>query len=876
MVYYDFQIRAWQVDARHVQVIVHSSPVGDMRQPVTVDFDARQAEVLSQISDFESGGHTSTRIQVMELGRKLADILFPAPVSSLFDRSLERIKPEDGLRLRLCLDNALSDLRWEFLYRPDVLNPESTEGFLALNPRISLVRGAPTASLKLQPSKRKQRLVFAGVFWPGHDNDDDFRVREEFQKLTKAQEPVKEFIGFDFIDASDDHIQVALTTRPVALFHYAGHTDTRNGRGYLVRSARDRSLTNFDVLFSERLAPLLRQAGVMLAVFNGCNSSNRVFVEPLIRAGLPALVGVHGSVSSDTAITFCEKLYGALSIGLSLDEAVTWSRLHLLEVAGPAFLDWCEWGRFTVFMPSTEAVLFPRPVTPAVRQRQEIARREREETIINIITQNIGSVSGGGSVLALSRGFGDSPPPAVAAYPNAKLSERGAYNKKEALMATQRQYINFNLELRDLDVATDTFKVAVLPSPEVGETPDAVSVTYGYGELEGSLDRLDRKRLRQKDLISLGENLAKRLLPPGSVRELFQGAIRKAGHNGGVRLRLLIRSPKLAQLPWEFTYLPMHEGEKARKNFLVLNPHVSIVRHEALPEAHPTLAGASPERLRLVAATANVNGYRELQLDREKTVIEDALQGFSVDGVTIDWEPFLEDATMDDITVALAKGADLFHFAGHGVFTEQDRDPATGELVGQGHLALVQDKASKAPDLRPADELALQLQKAGVRVVVLGACESGRRDGVSAWTGIAPALVERGVPAVVAMQYEVLDDHAIAFSQMFYTSLASGLSIDEAVSAGRLAMLGKSREDDVEWGVPVLYMRSSDGVLFPKLAERNAETASQIRRVVQQTVETIKQGGKVIGIQAKWAHGSFEVTQKATTVEGELVGYQQQ
>jgi hypothetical protein len=273
-----------------------------------------------------------------------------------------------------------------------------------------------------------------------------------------------------------------------------------------------------------------------------------------------------------------------------------------------------------------------------------------------------------------------------------------------------------------------------------------------------------------------------------------------------------------------------------------------------------------------VAATANAEGYRPLQLKRERQVLEQALRSFDVDGVTIEWEPFLEAATLDDLTQALQKGADLFHFAGHGRFKEHDVDAQTGEAVGTGQLVLVKDKESQAPRLLAAADLAVRLQAAGVRLVLLGACESGRRDGVSAWTAIAPALVERGTPAVVAMQYEVLDGAAVSFSQMFYASLAAGLSVDEAVSAARLAMLG-AEIGNMEWGVPVLYMRSSDGVLFPRPAERESQTATQIRRVIQRSIGTIKKGGMVVGVRAKRVGGSLEIVQEdITSVEGTLIG----
>lgn len=438
-----------------------------------------------------------------------------------------------------------------------------------------------------------------------------------------------------------------------------------------------------------------------------------------------------------------------------------------------------------------------------------------------------------------------------------------------------RAYLDFTLELRDLDRQGDTFKVAVLPSRAAGETRESASVAYRYEELADDLVALERKVIAMGELIGLGERLAARLLPPGEVRELFRQAVWRAGQDGGVRLRLLIREPALAQLPWEFSYLQLHAGERDRRHFLALNPQISLVRHEALPEPHAPVAGAAPARLRLVAALADAAGYPRLDLDREQRVIAEALRDLSVDGVAIECERFLRDVTFATLLATLQQGADFFHFAGHGGFAEHDADSPAGPPVGAGVLVLAGGEGG-APRLLGAGELALLLQRAGVRVAVLGACESGRRDGVSAWTGIAPALVERGVPAVVAMQYAVIDAQAVAFSQAFYTALAGGLTVDEAVATGRLAMLGTAGPDDAEWGVPVLYMRAPDGVVFPNLAGRDSGTADALRRAVRQTVETIEAGGEVLGLEIERARssslGSFEVTQKATTVKGRLVG----
>ena len=69
--------------------------------------------------------------------------------------------------------------------------------------------------------------------------------------------------------------------------------------------------------------------------------------------------------------------------------------------------------------------------------------------------------------------------------------------------------------------------------------------------------------------------------------------------------------------------------------------------------------------------------------------------------------------------------------------------------------------------------------------------------------------------AVVAMQYEITDRSAIEFSRSFYDAVADGLPIDAAVAEARTAVKMKSV---LEWGTPVLYVRSSDGRIFDVLA----------------------------------------------------------
>jgi hypothetical protein len=393
--YADFQLRAWKADASHVQVLVHASPTGGMRQPLTVAFDRDRIEGIRTAVQDDMAAAAGDARRMIDVGQGLAEVLLPEPVRTMLGRCLERIRPGDGLRLRLCLDEELVDLPWEFLYLPPPGSGESLGGFIALDHRIALVREPPSALLKVSPSSSKQRLVFAGTMFTDADNPDLWDVKGEHERLVAALAPVADYLSVPYVTAAGNHIEQALATR-AAIFHYAGHTDVADGHGYLVRDLQSGQVGG--TLLSEALDGLLVRAGTRLAAFSACNSGRWSFVGPLIEAGVPVVIGVQGNVFNVTAIAFFETLYASLAVGMSLDEAVSWARLHLLEPGVGLAQDSSEWGAFMVYMPTTEAVLFPRPQTGTVRRRQDAARRERQQTIINvkqyIVTQNIGSNSG--------------------------------------------------------------------------------------------------------------------------------------------------------------------------------------------------------------------------------------------------------------------------------------------------------------------------------------------------------------------------------------------------------------------------------------------------------------------------------------------------
>ena len=400
----EFQIRAWQTGEAHAQVLVHSSPAGDIRKPITVPCDLRRldkARGLFQTSWFTD---PNAQGQLMAMGRQLAEVLLPRPVYALLTSSLQIVGPDSTLRIRLCLDPALIDLPWEYLYRPDMEEAAALSGFLLFDHRISLVREAPNKAGTTSALSKKQRMVYAGALWScGQEKWDYWSVQDEYSKLANSLASVQDFLSLQFLPACDD-IEGALK-QPAAIFHYSGHTDADGSSAYLVREvkakAQDRrQIASFDKLYSFELANMLQRAGIHLAVFSACNSGRWAFVDPLLRAGLPALVGAQGIVSVQGAYTFCESLYAKLAVGLSLDEALTGARFELLRKGGFYGRESLEWGVFMAYMPVSEAILLPRAVEQAdVAALQETARQTTLQAL-NEVTGRIGAAPPSASAIS--------------------------------------------------------------------------------------------------------------------------------------------------------------------------------------------------------------------------------------------------------------------------------------------------------------------------------------------------------------------------------------------------------------------------------------------------------------------------------------------
>lgn len=110
-----------------------------------------------------------------------------------------------------------------------------------------------------------------------------------------------------------------------------------------------------------------------------------------------------------------------------------------------------------------------------------------------------------------------------------------------------------------------------------------------------------------------------------------------------------------------------------------------------------------------------------------------------------------------------------------------------------------------------ASELGTLLSRADVRFVYLSCCQ-GAATGSPAnlldddFLGIAEAVIQEGVPAVLGYRWPVSDGGALTLAKAFYRSLAEKHELDVALLDARHAVATTDR-NDITWLSPILIMQ---------------------------------------------------------------------
>jgi len=433
-------------------------------------------------------------------------------------------------------------------------------------------------------------------------------------------------------------------------------------------------------------------------------------------------------------------------------------------------------------------------------------------------------------------------------------------------------YLDFELEIRG--GGPREYPVAVR-SP-AGEAQAQMRFPFDEWELKDRLQALEiallrsggtRRRIASPEehtVQDFGRGLFESLLV-GDVRTRYEMSLSEARRQGkGLRLKLRIQPSELAVLPWEFLY------DTERDRYPSLSSNTPLVRYLDLPQPVEPLRVSPP--LRVLGMVTSPLGLDPLDVEHEKRLVEEAIRGLRERGLLeLTW---LEGQTWRHLQRAMRRGPwHIFHFVGHGGFDAATEEGAIALSNDAGHMHL----------LRATGLAELLDDHYPLRLVFLNSCEGARGSESDAFSSTAATLVRRGVPAVVAMQYEITDRAAIEFSRDFYEALADSLPVDAAVTEARAAV---SMDSMLEWGTPVLYMHSPDGRIFdistpalrahpaPETEDRQEEDSL---RWYREAVESAWADGKLPADEVQWlrhlANNELRLSPgNAADIEREVMG----
>ena len=297
----------------------------------------------------------------------------------------------------------------------------------------------------------------------------------------------------------------------------------------------------------------------------------------------------------------------------------------------------------------------------------------------------------------------------------------------------------------------------------------------------------------------------------GEVEISFRRSLDQAlASERGLRIRLRIEgAPALAEIPWEYLYA---EG---LGRFVVMSSDTPLVRYLDLPKGAAPLTVEPP--LRVLVMVSSPSDLDPLDVEREVELLRQATADLTAAGVLeLEIVPHARLRTLQhQLRVAEYH---VFHFIGHGVYDEKEDDG----------LLMLEDDDGRSRGVSGLDLGVLLHDHHSLRLAVLNACEGARGSIENPLGGVAQSLIRQGLPAAVAMQFEISDEAALVFAHEFYLAIGDGYPIDAATVEARKAIFASG--NDVEWGTPVLHLRATDARVFDLRRASPTETRPSLER----------------------------------------------
>lgn len=296
--------------------------------------------------------------QLGDLDTQIGQRLLPDAVGERWAANVATAeRASEGLRLRLYIrDETLQGIPWE------VSTVRGKQ--LALRPQTPLVRYVPAgrAPDRLAVDGPLRMLVLLS------DSKAlglvELDTQAERAELAAALAPLEEAgkLSLEWLEGVVSRRQLLDTLRRVQphLLHYMGHGDynesSHQGVIFLGRTSASGKI-KADMMTMTELALSLEGTPVRLALLNACKTGRAAggVAEDLVRAVLPAAVGVQASVPDAAAAAFAGAFYRAIADGWPVDAAMADAR-RLVALEFGLARPW--WGLPVLYMRSEDGRLF--------------------------------------------------------------------------------------------------------------------------------------------------------------------------------------------------------------------------------------------------------------------------------------------------------------------------------------------------------------------------------------------------------------------------------------------------------------------------------------------------------------------------------------
>lgn len=340
------------------------------------------------------------------------------------------------------------------------------------------------------------------------------------------------------------------------------------------------------------------------------------------------------------------------------------------------------------------------------------------------------------------------------------------------------------------------------------------------------LVQLDLQRLRELETqeIKYGQELSQSLFKDERVGQAFAEARGVAqSQDQALRFRLFIgpSAPELHSLHWEKLRDPYQDNALATNEQILFSRYLSSFDWRDV-SLHPQTDLRALVLIANPAVPADHQFLAPLNVERELAQVKAGLGTIPVTELASGGQ-----ATLNNLCNHLRDGFDILYLVCHGALIEGE--PWLWLENDQGDIARVSGR-----------ELVEQLRNLPLRprLVVLASCQSaGEGAGATcgaggALTGLGPRLAEAGIPAVLAMQGDVMVETISQFMPIFFRELQRDGQIDRAMAAARMAVRHCS-----DWWMPVLFMRLKSGRLWYAAGFAEEEKSLETWPVLLQQIE---------------------------------------